>query len=250
MPKLAHLTKRRLIRTGLMLLPATVILVGFLATGTTAAPVVPGLQPGMVTPGGPRPFPINPRNGTPPEIASAIGPRVIQTPFPTPRPGEPLRHPTPAIALTMAARPTVLPTIVPTPYPTPSFVRAPKVTREHLLAPLNNIPVGAVFRGRPFRIDRFDAKLVTTGELEQAMASMRGTSPITDDVNRMVWVMAMSGTIPMSSRDGRQFTWGVFISDPETARPILQTAYDIGTWPPFFDALPDHDPANPRPLSR
>ncbi len=249
MSKSAHLTKRRFIRTGLMLLPATIILVCFLATGTTAIPVVPDLQPGMVTPGGSRPFPINPRDGTPPEIASAIGPPVVQTPFPTPRPGEPLALPTPAIALTMAARPTVLPTVVPSPYPTPSFVRAPRITREQLLAPLHNIPVGATFLERPFRIDHFDAKLVTTGELEQAIASI-SPRPLTDDVSQMVWVVAMSGTIPMTSRDGRRFTWGVNISDPETGHPILQTAYDIGTWPPFFDALPDRDPANPRPSPR
>ena len=87
------------------------------------------------------------------------------------------------------------------------------------------------------------ASLTTFGELQAADPSMgHGSS---QQLGTLVWVVAVSGRIP-NFADGPAaggskptLNWMVVASNASTGDPMLREGGFIGSWPPYYNQLPD-----------
>jgi hypothetical protein len=94
--------------------------------------------------------------------------------------------------------------------------------------------------GEVIRVDRFEAKLMRRSDFEHAQPS--GSAQF--DPNRWVWAVAAAGEIRPQFGHGATFPWGVFLVDAQNG-DMLGLVAGAGTWPAYFDALPDALP-NPK----
>ena len=97
------------------------------------------------------------------------------------------------------------------------------------------------------RHDRAAAKRMTVADLE---AGGLRVGPRETDPNTFVCVVAVAGELrqPTGVLAVPNYSWGVFVSGAG-GEPIGTTVMDNrGSWPPFFDALPDRAP-NPYPAT-
>lgn len=95
------------------------------------------------------------------------------------------------------------------------------------------------------RLDRAAAKRMTVADLEAAGLRV---GPREADPNTFVCVVAVAGELrqPMGLLAVPNYPWGVFVSGAG-GEPIGSTAMEHrGSWPPYFDALPNRVP-NPSP---
>jgi hypothetical protein len=90
------------------------------------------------------------------------------------------------------------------------------------------------------RVDRIEAKLMQRADFERVQPS--GSAQI--DNSRWVWAVAVAGAIQPSFGRGSTFPWGVFLVDAQNG-DMLGLVAGAGTWPAYFDTLPDALP-NPK----
>jgi hypothetical protein len=105
---------------------------------------------------------------------------------------------------------------------------------------LKDVRCGLAFK----RVDRLDVKLMTWGDLRSALYKARLVVEVPSlDLNRRVWVVAGSGEVNpvVESRllPRPPSTWAVVIEDSSTGKGLAQITNSEGTWPPYFDELPD-----------
>jgi hypothetical protein len=91
------------------------------------------------------------------------------------------------------------------------------------------------------RVDRIEAKLMRRSDFERVQQS---TASQLFDGSRWVWAVAVAGEIRPQFGHGTTFSWGVFLVDAENG-DMLGLVAGAGTWPAYFDALPDALP-NPK----
>jgi hypothetical protein len=102
------------------------------------------------------------------------------------------------------------------------------------------------------RLDRIEVKRMTVQDLDaardaQAPGVTRPASSLPG--NTVLCVVAVGGEIrqTMGLIDTGPFSWSLFVSTVAADDPIISTsAGGNGTWPPYFDALPNRRP-NPLP---
>ena len=89
------------------------------------------------------------------------------------------------------------------------------------------------------RNTQMSAKLTTWGTY-QAAAYPDGSGPTTGyAASEQIWLVAVSGSIKPGYAHGMVFPWAVFVYDAATSVPLGMNAGPKGTWPPYFDSLPD-----------
>ena len=95
------------------------------------------------------------------------------------------------------------------------------------------------------RIDRLESKLLTYGEFQKAQQEVEGATDITPAIrpDRRIWFVAVGGQFsPGKARAGREpqtYPWGYVIYDADTKEGISAGGGPKGTWPPYFDRMPD-----------
>jgi hypothetical protein len=90
------------------------------------------------------------------------------------------------------------------------------------------------------RVERIEAKLMQRSEFERVQPS--GSAQI--DGNRWIWAVAVAGEIRPPVGRGATFPWGVYLVDAQSG-DMLGLVAGSGSWPAYFDALPDALP-NPK----
>jgi hypothetical protein len=90
------------------------------------------------------------------------------------------------------------------------------------------------------RVDRIEAKLMRRSDFERVQPS--GSAQL--DGSRWIWAVAVTGEIRPQFGHGTTFSWGVFLVDAQNG-DMLGLVAGAGTWPSYFDALPDALP-NPK----
>jgi hypothetical protein len=94
--------------------------------------------------------------------------------------------------------------------------------------------------GEVLSVERIEAKLMRRSDFERVQPS--GSAQF--DANRWIWTVAVAGEIRPQFAHGATFPWGVFLIDAQSG-DILGLLAGSGSWPAYFDALPDALP-NPK----
>lgn len=88
-------------------------------------------------------------------------------------------------------------------------------------------------------VTRASAKEMTLGQFKSAAITADQVKSTVADT-ALVWVVAVAGTVhPQFDLLDSKFTWGVVVFDAQTGHDVALLAGSQGTWPPYFDALPD-----------
>jgi hypothetical protein len=95
--------------------------------------------------------------------------------------------------------------------------------------------------GEVSRVDRIEAKLMRRSDFE---TRVQPSGSAQFDGSRWIWAVAVAGEIRPQFGHGTTFSWGIFLVDAQNG-DILGLVAGAGTWPTYFDALPDALP-NPK----
>ena len=89
-------------------------------------------------------------------------------------------------------------------------------------------------------VTRVQAKETTFADLESGAFSAGGVVNSPEAATSDVWVVALAGTVhPTFDESDQSFSWGVEVFDAGSGRSIAAFAGSNGSWPPYFDNLPD-----------
>jgi hypothetical protein len=88
--------------------------------------------------------------------------------------------------------------------------------------------------GEVLSVQRIEAKLMRRSDFEHVQPS--GSAQY--DGNRWIWTVAVAGEIRPQFAHGATFPWGVYLIDAQSG-DVLGLLAGSGSWPAYFDALPD-----------
>ena len=93
-------------------------------------------------------------------------------------------------------------------------------------------------RSEIVRVDRIASKRMTLGEFRQGT---RAIDTGTRSPSATIWAVAVSGDLRQSSAAPTPpRTWGVYLLDATDGNIFASQLSSDGSWPTYFDALPDH----------
>ena len=111
--------------------------------------------------------------------------------------------------------------------------------------PLDRSAVLAVARANQNelrRVDRIDAKLTTWSQYMLASGLAQEVQIASDVIepSSEVWVVAVAGQVAPARAQGETYPWGVLVYDRNRGTLLHRSAYEQGSWPPYFDGLPNN----------